>query len=168
METTQSPPAPPPAKTCLDFVPVLARWVLGGIFVYMGVSKALHPEDFLKLARDYQMVANPYILNTLAATLPWFEIFCGLLLLVGVAVRGAALVSLAMLAPFTLIILKRALGLMATQGLSFCAIKFDCGCGSGEVVICTKLIENCALMFVTAWLISGKGKPLSLRYSVVP
>ena len=28
---------------------LLARWILGGIFVYMGLVKAAHPVDFLKL-----------------------------------------------------------------------------------------------------------------------
>src|SRR5882672_9184496 len=75
-----------------EYVAVLARWVLGGVFIYMGMSKAVHPEEFLKLVRDYEIIGNPLALNLIAAALPWFEIFCGLLLLAGVAVRGTALV----------------------------------------------------------------------------
>ncbi len=82
-------------------VTLLARLILGGLYVFMGASKALEPVSFLKLVREYEVVASPVGLNLVAATLPWFEVLCGLLLLAGVAVRGTALVSFAMLVPFT-------------------------------------------------------------------
>jgi uncharacterized membrane protein YphA (DoxX/SURF4 family) len=79
----------------------------------MGLSKALHPDLFLKLVRQYEVTSNPYLLNAIASGLPWFEVFCGVLLVAGVAVRGAALVLLVLLAGFTPLILRRALGLAA-------------------------------------------------------
>src|SRR5437868_12250402 len=72
----------------VDGVAVLARWFLGGLFIYMGVVKALNPAEFLTLVRQYNMVSVPFLLNSIAAALPWFEIFCGALMLTGVAVRG--------------------------------------------------------------------------------
>src|SRR5258708_37936418 len=100
--------APASSNRVLDFAAVAIRWLLGGVFIYMGAHKALHPEEFLKLVRQYEMVSSPYLLNAIAAALPWFEIFCGFLLVAGVAVRGAALMLVLMLVPFTLLILKRA------------------------------------------------------------
>ena len=149
-----------------EVVAVLARWVLGGVFIYMGFAKVVHPEEFLKLVREYEVVRNPYALNLIAATLPWFEIFCGVLLLAGVAVRGTALVAAGLLFPFSLMVLKRALDI-AAGGSPFCDIRFDCGCGNGEVLICYKLIENSALFFVALWLMAGYGKRLSLRFNLV-
>ena len=155
------------SKYCFrEVVAVLARWVLGGVFIYMGFAKVVHPEDFLKLVREYEVVRNPYVLNVIAATLPWFEIFCGVLLLAGVAVRGTALVAAGLLLPFSLMVLKRALDI-AAGGSHFCDIRFDCGCGNGEVLICYKLIENSALFFVALWLMAGYGKRLSLRFNLV-
>jgi len=162
METVPSSGKPP----TLDLLAVLARWFLGVVFLYMGVNKALDPVEFLKLVRQYDIVSSPLLLNAIAAALPWFEVFCGLLLIAGVAARGAVLMLLAMLIPFTVVVLRRALAMAATEGLQFCAVKFDCGCGTGEVVICHKLIENCALILVAAWLLSGRGRQLSLRYSL--
>src|SRR5438094_1526903 len=135
------------SRSVLDYAAVMARWLLGILFIYMGLNKALHPVEFLKLVRQYEMVTSPWLLNSIAAALPWFEVFCGLLLLAGVAVRGSALISLLMLAPFTLLILRRALALSAAKTIPFCAVAFDCGCGTGEVVACHKLVENCALIF---------------------
>ena len=145
---------------------VLARWLLGALFVYLGLNKALHPVEFLKLVREYELVETPWLLNAIAAALPWFEVFCGLLLLAGVAVRGSALMLLTMLVPFTLLVLKRAWAIHTTQGIPFCAVKFDCGCGTGEVLICGKLAENCVLMLLSTWLLAGQGRRLCLRYSL--
>ena len=87
----------------LDIAAVLARWALGALFIYMGMNKALHPVEFLKLVRQYEMVDSYFMLNSVGALLPWFEVFCGLLLLTGTAVRGSALMLLAMLIPFTIV-----------------------------------------------------------------
>ncbi len=152
----------------MNLAAVLARWLLGGLFIYMGLNKALHPVDFLKLVRQYEMVSDPFLLNAIAAALPWFEVFCGVLLLAGVAVRGAALMLVAMLVPFTLIVLKRALALHHTLAIPFCAVKFDCGCGTGEVLICRKLVENSVLTLLSCWLLAARGHWLCVRHSLIP
>src|SRR5439155_11542293 len=151
----------------LDLVAVLARWFVGGVFVYMGLVKALEPKEFLELVHQYDIVRTPLILNSIAAALPWFEVFCGLLMLAGVAVRGTALMLLVMLAPFTVIVLRRALAVAASQALPLCAVEFDCGCGTGVTGICPKLVENCFLMFLSAWLLLGRGRQLCLRFSLL-
>jgi uncharacterized membrane protein YphA (DoxX/SURF4 family) len=154
-------------RNALDLAAVVARWLLGALFLYMGLNKALHPVEFLKLVRQYELVQNPLLLNSIAATLPWFEVFCGLLLVAGVAVRGSALMLLLMLVPFTLVVLQRALALHAALAIPFCAVKFDCGCGTGEVLICRKLVENAVLIFLSGWLLMGRGRHLCARYSLM-
>ncbi len=149
-----------------DVEAIVARWFLGGLFIYMGLSKAMHPVEFLKLVRQYEMVGSPFALNTIAALLPWFEIVCGALLVAGIAVRGTALMMLGMLIPFTLIVLRRALALAAERSLPFCAIKFDCGCGTGEVVICSKLLQNSGLIILAGWLLASRARKLCLRFGL--
>jgi uncharacterized membrane protein YphA (DoxX/SURF4 family) len=158
---------PSPNRTLADLVALLVRWLVGGLFIYMGLSKALQPVEFLKLVRQYEMVQDPWLLNSIAAALPWFEVFCGLLLVAGVAVRGTALMLVAMLVPFTLVVLRRALAMHAAQAIPFCAVKFDCGCGTGEVLICRKLVENSALILFVAWLLMGRGRRFCARYSLL-
>lgn len=137
---------------------LLARLVLGALFFYMGAHKALHPVDFLKLVHQYDLVNNYWLLNAIAAGLPWFEIFCGLLLLGGIAVRGSALMLILMLVPFTWIVFQRALTLQSALHIPFCAVKFDCGCGNGEVFICRKITENVVLIALSAWLLFRYGR----------
>ena len=132
----------------------------------MGLQKLSAPQEFLSLVRQYHLTNNYVILNCIAAALPWFEVFCGLLLFTGVAVRGTALVVLAMLLPFSIVVLKRALVMASTQGLTFCAVQFDCGCGGGEINICRKLTENFGLMLIGIWLLFARAQKLSLRYSL--
>jgi uncharacterized membrane protein YphA (DoxX/SURF4 family) len=146
-----------------DIAGVIARFLLGAILIYMGLNKALHPVEFLKLVRQYEVLHQSLLLNLVAATLPWFEIFCGLLLAFGIAVRGTAVVVALMLVPFTVLILLRALALHETSGLPLCAIKFDCGCGGGEVFVCRKFAENAGLLCLTAWLIFQRRNRLAWR-----
>jgi uncharacterized membrane protein YphA (DoxX/SURF4 family) len=144
---------------------VAARWLLGGLFVYMGASKAAHPEEFLKLVRQYDLTSDYFLLNAVASALPWFEIFCGVLLLAGVAVRGVAAVLGIILIAFTWAVWRRALTVESALAIPFCAVKFDCGCGTGEVYICHKLPENIGLILLCGWLLAGKGRALCVKYS---
>jgi putative oxidoreductase len=146
---------------------LLIRWLLAGVFIYMGLSKAMHPDLFLKLVRQYDVTASSLVLNAVAAGLPWFEVLCGLLLAAGVAVRGTALVLVLLLVPFSLLVLRRALAIASLQHLAFCAVRFDCGCGGGEVFICHKLLENALLLLMAAWLVSSRRHPLCARFSLL-
>lgn len=157
-------PLPPAVLTAMDTASVLARWLLGGLFIQMGLQKALHPADFLKLLEQYQMVHSSLALNAITIALPWFEVFCGLLLLAGVAVRGTALLLAGLLAVFTAVVLHRALGVQAERAIPFCAVKFDCGCGHGPEFICAKLRENAGMFLLAAGLLAGRGRALCAFY----
>jgi uncharacterized membrane protein YphA (DoxX/SURF4 family) len=150
----------------IDFSTLAGRWFLGALFVYTGLEKGLDPVSFLKLVRQYDLVQSPFLLNSIAATLPWFEVFCGALLLAGIAVRGTALTLAGILIPFTAAVWHRALVLQAALAIPFCAVKFDCGCGTGEVFICRKLLENAGLILLALWLLAGRGRSFALRYSL--
>ena len=147
-------------------LPLLAaRLALGGTFVWLGLGKAGDPVTFLKLIREYDLVpaSQPSLLTAMAVALPWLEIWCGMLLLLGVAVRGAALTALGLLVVFTGAITLRALDIRAAQELAFCAIKFDCGCGSGEEYVCAKLPENAGLLALCGLTLWSRSKRFCLR-----
>ncbi len=125
---------------------VSARAILGLLFIAMGLHKALDPADFLKAVHDYGWLDRSVSLTWVAALLPWFEVVCGGLLLIGLRIRGTAFLVFGMLALFSGLVLQRALHLHQTTGVPFCGIRFDCGCGNGEVLVCRKLMENTLLM----------------------
>ena len=131
---------------------LLARLVVGGMFAYLAYNKIIDPIEFLKQTRAYGVVPEqPPWLNVTAIVVPWLELVCAVVLILGVYIRGAAATLLAMLLLFAPLLLIRAYGIFtdpANAGVygSFCDVKFDCGCGTGEVFICSKMLENTALM----------------------
>ena len=156
------------SPTRIEWLAVALRWGLGAWMVGMGLVKGLDPVAFLKAVRQYELVSSAWMLNAVAIWVPWLEVFCGLLLLAGVAVRGTAWLLVSMLVPFTLLVWRHALILQNNLQIPFCAVRFDCGCGLGEVYICPKLAENLLLTLAAAWLgWSGKGQRLALRYELL-
>jgi uncharacterized membrane protein YphA (DoxX/SURF4 family) len=147
-----------------ELVVIASRWVLGCVFVYSGMSKALHPVEFLKLLRQYEMGENQFVLNSIAIALPWFEVFCGTFLVAGIGVRGSALISLFLLVPFSLIVLQRAWAIHVVSAVPFCAIRFDCGCGGGEVIICHKLATNILLITLSSLVLAIPAERWCMRY----
>ncbi|GAG48594.1 unnamed protein product, partial [marine sediment metagenome] len=122
-------------------VPLLVvRLVLGGLFVYTGLVKVGDPIDFLKLIHEYDVLPeSPAIfVNTVAIVLPWVEIVTGAALILGVFLRGAAATIALMFVAFTPAIFLRAMSIHAAEGTPFFDISFDCGCGTGVVVVWTK------------------------------
>lgn len=129
---------------------LLARLGVGGMFAYLALMKILDPIEFLKLTRQYGVLPTspPIFLNLTAVVVPWVEMVCALALLLGLGRRGAALLISVMLVFFTPMLVWHAWGLYTaadSRFATFCAVRFDCGCGTGEVYICRKLAENLAL-----------------------
>jgi uncharacterized membrane protein YphA (DoxX/SURF4 family) len=133
-------------------IPLLAaRLILGATFIYMGYKKIGDPVGFLKQVRMYEMIpeGTPFPLNSVAIILPWMEVATGVALLLGLALRGAALIQLVMLVMFTGAIFLRTMHIMKAESTPFLQIAFECGCGSGVVVIWKKLLSNLGLCLLT-------------------
>jgi len=86
-----------------------AHWLLalvvGGIFVYASLSKIADPRAFAKIVYHYQVIGPSASLgfvpaNLVAVALPWLELIAGVLLIVGLWRREAAVVTAVMLGVF--------------------------------------------------------------------
>ena len=134
----------------IGFLMVALRFFVGGMFVYLGYKKIFdqRPEEFLKVLDQFEIFSpeQSYITNVLAVTLPFVEVLLGACLIFGVMLRGASLTVLVQMIAFTAAVALRAKGIYDEGGIEFCAIEFDCGCGTGEVKICEKLVENGSLL----------------------
>jgi len=109
-----------PAMPALQF---LARMVLGGIFIYASLDKIAQPVQFARVIESYKLL--PLSLITLPALiLPWVELFAGICLVSGIAVRSAAMLLSALLVFFIL-----SLGVNAFRGIS----RISCGCFSNSI-----------------------------------
>ena len=93
------------------------RVVLGSLFVYAGVVKALEPIDFAQAIRNYDLVGQS--LSFIAAMiLPWLEILAGAFLFAGIWKRGAAFVISGLLIFF----------IVLTVATMIRGLDVDCGC----------------------------------------
>jgi uncharacterized membrane protein YphA (DoxX/SURF4 family) len=131
---------------------LMARLILGAIFIFVGVQKIVDPVAFLKAVNAYQLISTPIVLNLTTVVLPWIEVMCGALLLRRTKSRASATLLLAMLLVFTVAVTLRAIAIHQNVGTAFCAIRFDCGCGTGDVPICAKLVENITLIALAAFV----------------
>jgi uncharacterized membrane protein YphA (DoxX/SURF4 family) len=88
--------------------PVLHRVLglgLGGVFVYASLDKIAQPAAFARIVYHYRLLgpdldSGPLAANLLAVTLPWVELVAGLLLIIGLWRREAALATALMLVAF--------------------------------------------------------------------
>ena len=100
-------------------VQILARLLLGGIFIYASLDKISHPREFAAIVANYGILPD-FLLSLLALVLPWLELIAGLCLVCGLWVRSAAFLLSLLLLAFIL-----ALGFNAARGVSL-----SCGCFS--------------------------------------
>lgn len=103
---------------------ILAKLILGGVFVYASVPKILDPLRFSQIIYNYKILPD-FLIYFTASILPWIEFFCGLFLILGVFIRSSAIILSSLLLIFIII-----LSINMLRG-----INFDCGCfslGNGE------------------------------------
>jgi len=126
------------------------RLILGFIFIYAGGEKITIPDKFAESIANYQLLNN-FFITLSAVVIPWIEVFAGILLISGAAVReNTAILSV-------LLFIFIAAGIISLiRGLDI-----DCGC-FGEVSVklgLAKIIENILLLTAGIILIiHGSGK----------
>lgn len=69
-----------------------ARWILGVVFIYACIHKILDPAAFARAVYLYQILPDGLV-NLVALVLPWVELFLGVLLVIGIWMPGAAVLS---------------------------------------------------------------------------
>jgi uncharacterized membrane protein YphA (DoxX/SURF4 family) len=99
------------------YTTLLCRLALGVLFVYASIDKIANPADFAR-AIFYYRILPVSLVNLLAVTLPWGELFAGILLILGLFTRGSALLINALLAVFII-----AIGYNVSRG-----VDIACGC----------------------------------------
>ena len=125
---------------------LVARLVLGAVFLTASVNKIADPVSFARAVAGYRLVPGELV-NFFAVTLPWVEAVCGVLLLSGQWVRSAALVVTSLVLMFIL-----AVGISMGRGLDIA-----CGCfspGSGRQIGWRLLVEDGFYLVLSAFLLA--------------
>ncbi len=85
----------------MGYIVLIARVVVGGLFVYAAVTKIPDPAGFAESIRNYGIL--PVELSNLAGIiLPWIEVLAGFGLIIGVWTRASALITTCLLFVFAL------------------------------------------------------------------
>lgn len=118
----------------------LFRLVVGGVFIWAGILKILDPLEFAQNIANYRVVSRD-ISFFLALVLPWLEVLCGVLVILGIFRSASSLLLSGMLGIFLVLITVTIL-----RGLDV-----DCGCfGSiGRHVDYRLLLTDIVLLYMT-------------------
>jgi uncharacterized membrane protein YphA (DoxX/SURF4 family) len=125
-----------------------ARLLLGGVWIAAGAAKLPDPAGSVRSVRTYQLLPEA-VVPTLGYALPVLELALGVLLLLGVAVRFGAMLSVALLAAFVV-----GVSSAWVRGLTI-----DCGCfggggavAAGETRYGSEVLRDALLLVVAASL----------------
>jgi putative oxidoreductase len=113
-------------KKGLDLIAVsLARWVLGAVLIWAGVSKIGHPEALASAIAGFRLLPAA-VVAPLAVILPYFELLLGLYLVAGLFTRVAGWVAVVQFVIYA--------GAIASAVLR--GIPANCGCfGPGDTSV---------------------------------
>lgn len=137
----------------MHYAVLIARLVVGGIFIYASLHKIADPADFAVSIRNYMILPVGWS-NIAAMILPWIEIFSGLLLVLGILTRASALLTTTMMGIF----------FGAVTYAFVIGLNIDCGCfatsasSAGQVGI-HHIVRDFVLLLVSLFiLVQGGGK----------
>lgn len=142
----------------IRIVSLVARLGLAAVWLISGGLKFLDPVQTKIAVRAYQLLPESLV-GPVATALPLVEIVLGLLLLVGLAVRVSAVLSMIVLAVLIAVIIS-----VWARGLSI-----DCGCfgGGGTADVgawdyLKEIFRDLGFMALAAWLVMFPRSPLAL------
>jgi uncharacterized membrane protein YphA (DoxX/SURF4 family) len=82
-----------------SWIELASRWILGITFIYASYYKIISPADFAKIIYGYDLFPG-VLINQIAIILPFVEFVAGLVLILGIYPRSAALIINGMLFVF--------------------------------------------------------------------
>ena len=109
-----------PKVSAMPWVAVLARLVVGGVWLAAGLLKVPDPAENVRAVRAYRLLPEA-VVPLVGHALPALEILVGLCLLLGVLVRLNAVLSAVLLLAFIV-------GIASAWGRG---LSIDCGCFGG-------------------------------------
>lgn len=118
----------------------IIRLAVGGIFIWAGLLKVVDPLDFAQDIANYRVFSRD-LSFLIAIVLPWLEILCGVLVIIGVFRAPSSLLLSGLLSLFLILITATLI-----RGLDV-----DCGCfGSiGRHVDLRLLVTDIVLLYLT-------------------
>ena len=121
-------------------------------FIFASLDKIVNPANFAKDISNYEI--TPYWMNNLVAlTLPWIELICGILIVVGLFLfiyKKSNFIDI----PNNIIILMLLWFVFILSIAVYRGLDIDCGCGISEdkTTPMQRLIEDIYLLLITFFI----------------
>jgi uncharacterized membrane protein YphA (DoxX/SURF4 family) len=146
-------------------VGLLARMLVGGVWVVAGTLKLPDPNENVRAVRAYDLLPESAV-PVVGHALPILEILVGLCLLLGLLTRVAAVVSVLLLVAFV-----AGIGSAWGRGLSI-----ECGCfggGAGPAANAAakypwEIARDVGLLALSAWLVRRPRTPWATDNRLIP
>lgn len=143
-------------QTARPWLGAAIRVLLGGLWIWASVAKLSDPRASVQAVRAYDMTPE-WLSKAIGYGLPVLELCLGVLLVVGAAVRMAAIASAVLYVVFLVAVVQA-----AVRGL-----KVSCGCfgGGGETVQTEYMVEilrDIGLLALAAYLVAWPFTRLSI------
>ncbi|HEX6517587.1 MAG TPA: MauE/DoxX family redox-associated membrane protein [Nocardioidaceae bacterium] len=144
---------------------VLARLVVGGVWIAAGLLKIPDPTENVRAVRAYQLLPES-VVPVLGHLLPVLEILVGVCLVLGLLTRLSGVVSAILLVAFIV-------GISSAWARG---LEIECGCfggGGGPAEGASakypwEIARDLGLLFLSAWLIWRPRTPFSLDNRLLP
>ena len=149
----------------MQWIGVLARALVGGVWLVAGALKIPDPTESVRAVRNYRLLPEA-VVPLVGHALPVLEILVGLCLLVGLLVRANAALSAVLLLAFIVGIASA-----WSRGLSI-----ECGCfggGGGTLEDATakypwEIARDLGLLAASAWLLYRPRSPWAVDNLLFP
>jgi len=149
----------------MHWLGVVARLVVGGVWIAAGLLKIPDPTENVRAVRAYQLLPET-VVPMVGHALPILEILVGVCLLAGVLVRANAVLSVVLLVAFVL-----GISTAWARGLSI-----ECGCfggGGGPAVNAAakypwELARDAGLLLLSGWLVWRPRTPYAVDNTLFP
>jgi uncharacterized membrane protein YphA (DoxX/SURF4 family) len=141
---------------------LVARIVLGSVFIYASLDKINHSDLFAEAVYNYQLSPEVTV-NLVALWLPWLELLSGALLILGLWVQGSILILSGLMVLF-----------LATLGINLArGLDIHCGCfttqGTDPMTVLTLFRDSLFLVLALYlfWLYQIKNVPVKFTLSQI-
>jgi uncharacterized membrane protein YphA (DoxX/SURF4 family) len=146
-------------------VGLLARTLVGGVWVAAGVLKLPDPNENVRAVRAYDLLPES-VVPVVGHALPILEILVGVCLLLGLLTRVAAVVSAVLLVAFVV-------GIASAWGRG---LSIECGCfggGAGPAANAAakypwEIARDVGLLALSAWLVRRPRTPWATDNRLLP
>ena len=132
------------------------RWYLGGVFIWACLHKIAHPGSFALAIATYDILPLALV-NPMAIILPYVELAAGIMLIIGLRTRAAALMVGGMMLMFTV-----SVGIALHNGLDA-----SCGCFAAQSleedpIGWVTIFRDVAWLLMAAYVVLFDRRPLGL------